>query len=126
MTILLDTDACIEIIRGNPAPLERFPEAIFWVSWISGFEILSGLRGRRGTKAEKRAKAFLAEANMIGFEAEAAHCAADVRIILEESGKRIGSYDTLLAGHALAHNIPLLTRNGAEFERVPRLQVLSW
>lgn len=125
-TLLLDTDACIEIIRGNTGPMDPHPDAGFLVSWISGFEILSGLKGKRSTKKEKRAHAFLKAANVLEFGEEAATRASEVRIFLEKNGMKIGAYDTLLAGHALSLDIPLLTGNLIEFERVPGLRVISW
>jgi tRNA(fMet)-specific endonuclease VapC len=123
---LLDTDACIEIIRGNPAPLEAWPEADFVISTVSRFEIQSGLRGRAGSKREQRAQAFLDAANTLDFNSEAADQAAALRIRLESEGQPIGAYDTLLAGHALALGLPVVTRNGKEFQRVPGLRLLSW
>lgn len=126
MTILMDTDSCIEIIRGNPVPLDAYPDATFVVSWISGFEVLSGLRGKRSPKSEARARAFLEASHLLGFDEGSAAEAANVRIILEQAGRPIGAYDTLLAGHALSLGVPILTRNTAEFGRVPGLQVLTW
>lgn len=126
MTILMDTDSCIEVIRGNPVPLAAYPDADFVVSWISGFEVLSGLRGQRSPKVEARARAFLEASHLLGFDAGSAAEAANVRISLEQVGRPIGAYDTLLAGHALSLGVPILTRNTAEFGRVPGLQVLTW
>lgn len=126
MTILMDTDACIEVIRGNPMPLAAYPKATFVVSWISGFEVLSGLRGQRGAKSEVRARAFLDASQMLAFDSASAAEAANVRISLEQVGRPMGAYDTLLAGHALALGLPILTRNTAEFGRVAGLRVLTW
>jgi tRNA(fMet)-specific endonuclease VapC len=122
----MDTDACIEIIRGNPTPLEQWKSESLVVSTISAFEILAGVHKRRGTKREKRAHAFLETATLIGFDAQAARHAAKVRNFLERTGNRIGAYDTLLAGHALSLQVPLLTGNVREFKRVPELQVETW
>lgn len=125
--ILLDTDACIEIIRGNPAPLGVYPEpTVYILSSISRFEILSGLRNQKSSKREKRARAFLDAVETCAFDGVAAEEAALVRIYLETKGLSIGAYDLMLAGHALALGVPLLTGNVREFERVPRLKVLSW
>lgn len=124
--LFLDTDACIEIIRGNPAPLDAWPDADFVISTVSRFEIQSGLRGRAGGKREQRARAFLEAANTLDFDAQAADRAAELRIHLEKAGQAIGAYDTLLAGHALSLDLPCLNRNTREFKRVPGLRLLSW
>ena len=123
---LLDTDACIEIIRGNPAPVQFTPDTVFVVSIISQFEILSGLKGQKGTKVEVRAKTFLKTADIRPFDDSAADAGAKIRIQLESAGHPIGSYDLLLAGHALALNIPIVTGTQNEFQRVPGLKIINW
>jgi tRNA(fMet)-specific endonuclease VapC len=123
---LLDTDACIEIIRGNPAPIDRLDNVTFVISTISKYEILAGLKGRKGTKLEKRAKAFLAATEIRGFDDLAAENAATIRIQLETKGQRIGAYDILLAGHAKALNLPIVSGNEREFKRVNGLKVINW
>lgn len=125
-SVLLDTDAAIEIIRGNPAPVQAVPKGRLLISAITRFEILSGLRGRKATKAEARAHAFLASIEALPFDDEAAHQAADIRIHLESKGRPIGAYDLLIAGHARSLRLPLLTGNLNEFQRVPALKLLTW
>ena len=123
---LLDTDACIEIIRGNPLPVSSFPDFTFLVSTISQFEILSGLKGLKNTKAEQRATSFLSLAEIRLFDEEAARAAARIRIHLEAKGKPIGAYDLLIAGHAQSLKFPLITGNHKEFQRIPKLSLLNW
>jgi tRNA(fMet)-specific endonuclease VapC len=57
---------------------------------------------------------------------EAARLAGQVRAKLERVGQPIGSYDLLIAGIALAHNLTVVTSNTREFERVPGLRVENW
>ena len=123
---MLDTDACIEVIRGNPKPVEDYRGARFVISSITRFEILSGLKKRKSRKVESRAKAFLQSVETLSFDDDAAGKAAIVRIALEAKGKPIAVYDTLLAGHALALGVPILTGNVSEFGRIKGLNVLGW
>lgn len=125
-TLLLDTDACIEIIRGNPAPLDAWPEANFAISTVSRFEILSGLRQRRSRKLEKRVHDFLQVADTRLFDEAAADQAVETRIYLDGKGQPIGAYDLLLAGHALSLDMSLLTGNLKDFGRVPELDLKTW
>ncbi len=124
--VLLDTDACIEIIRGNPEPLDHVPDARVVISTVSRFEIISGLRGVGSRKRERRAREFLEAAETLPFDSSAADKAASVRIFLERKGTPIGAYDLLLAGQALAMRSPILTRNRREFSRVPGLEIYTW
>ena len=45
---------------------------------------------------------------------------------LETEGQRIGSYDVLIAGIALAENRVLVTHNTREFGRIRDLTVEDW
>lgn len=49
-----------------------------------------------------------------------------VRAALESRGAPIGSFDTLLAAHALALHVPIVTHNIREFRRVEGLDVEDW
>jgi tRNA(fMet)-specific endonuclease VapC len=49
-----------------------------------------------------------------------------IRAHLEAKGTPIGSLDTLIAAHALALDLTLVTTNEREFRRVPGLRVVNW
>ena len=51
---------------------------------------------------------------------------AVIRTHLEQTGKPIGPNDLLIAAHALALNLTLVTANIRQFERVPGLSVENW
>lgn len=50
---------------------------------------------------------------------------AEVRRKLDRTGQPIGMGDSLIAGIALTHNLPLLTRNRNHFTRVVTLQLVD-
>ena len=58
--------------------------------------------------------------------ARAAELSAECRATLETSGQRIGPYDVLIAGVALADSRVLVTHNTREFGRVRDLFVEDW
>lgn len=45
---------------------------------------------------------------------------------LRDNGLLIGTNDLWIAATALVHGLPLVTRNDAEFRRVPELEVLAY
>jgi tRNA(fMet)-specific endonuclease VapC len=49
-----------------------------------------------------------------------------VRAELERAGTPIGPLDTLIASHALSHQLTLITNNDREFRQVPSLSVENW
>ena len=55
------------------------------------------------------------------LDPDAARESARVRALLESQGQPIGPYDVLLAGHALARSLILVTANTKEVSRVPGL-----
>ena len=50
----------------------------------------------------------------------------DIRASLEKDGNVIGPNDMLIAAHALAEGLTLVTNNTREFRRVPGLNVEDW
>jgi tRNA(fMet)-specific endonuclease VapC len=53
-------------------------------------------------------------------------CALDTHAELERKGKRIGEYDTLIAGQPLSRNLVMVRANTREFVRVKGLVVEDW
>ena len=51
---------------------------------------------------------------------------AEIRAALERAGTPIGANDYLIAAHALATDLTLVTDNVGEFSRVPGLAVENW
>jgi len=51
---------------------------------------------------------------------------SQVRQELEAAGQAIGPLDTLIAGHALEHQLALVTGNAREFSRVNGLRLENW
>ena len=62
----------------------------------------------------------------VPFDSVAATNAARIRAFLESQGQAIGPYDVLLAGHALALSLVMVTANTKEFSRVPGLTLENW
>ena len=69
---------------------------------------------------------MLSALNVAAFDATAAEAYGSVRATLEAMGKPVGPLDTLIAAHALALNLTLVTSNLREFSRIRGLRVESW
>jgi tRNA(fMet)-specific endonuclease VapC len=63
---------------------------------------------------------------VIDFDRDDARQAGLVRADLMARGAPIGPYDVLIAGHALARNLTLVTHNTREFSRVAGLRIEDW
>lgn len=123
--ILADTDVLIDfLLDASPvaAQVAAYVETDrLWTTAVTCFELLSGAdEGKRGNKVRDLVESL----NVLSLDRVAAQKAAEVRRHLDRSGQAIGMADSLIAGTALAHALPLLTRNRAHFERVPGLALV--
>lgn len=69
---------------------------------------------------------FLSSITILEFDSYAAEEYGKVRAELEKNGTPIGPMDTLIAGHARAEGMTLVTNNTREFRRVEELDVEDW
>ena len=128
MRFLLDTNAVIELLRGN----RRFRERLeLWrpvdvgVSAVVLHELCFGAyKSARAEENLLRIRALQLEA--VPFSTADAERSGEIRALLQRHGTPIGPYDVLIAGQAAARSLTLVTHNLREFERVPGLSVEDW
>ena len=128
---MLDTNICIYIIKQRPpAVLERFtsvPVGDIGISTMTLAELEYGASKSRHAERNRQAlDQFLLPLEISTFDREAARVYGKVRTSLEQKGHVIGSMDLLIASHALALKVGLVTNNEREFKRVPGLRVENW
>lgn len=134
MSYLLDTNVCIALINGSSGRVrQRYLQAagrgaIPATSSIVAHELWYGVAksGRVAQNANRLATFLRSAVSLLDFAAEDARAAGEIRAELERQGKRIGEYDTLIAGQAFARNLVLVTANRSEFQRVKGLVVEDW
>lgn len=120
--IVADSDVLIDALRGREPSLSRIHDELgagtLVTTVVNAFELLSGAGS---DQARHAVEALLAPLAVLPLDAAAARAAADVRLVLEQAGQKIGMADYLIAGICLSTGASLLTRNRAHFERVPGL-----
>lgn len=131
MTYLLDSNFCIEYMRGrNSLALSRLSaKALHEIRLCSVVKAELHLGALRSAKpAVNRAKidAFVAPYVSLAFDDVAADVHAQIRHQLETLGTPIGPYDLQIAAIALVHGCSLVTHNTSEFSRVPGLLLQDW
>jgi tRNA(fMet)-specific endonuclease VapC len=119
---LLDTNSLIYLFVGEyPALTERvasLPAGSLAISVITYAELASGTRQGK-PPLQPILDAFVEEVPIEPFDEAAAKAYADLPF------KR-GSFDRLIAAHALALELPLVSRNISDFADMPGLKVENW
>ncbi len=131
MQYLLDTNICIAIIRKkSPLATQRLTQHTVTdiaVSTVTVAELQFGVHKRSDpAKNQQALEQFLIPFQFLDFDYDAAQAYGPIRAFLEAQGTPIGSFDTLLAAQALAHNLTMVTNNVREFARVPSLRIEDW
>ena len=130
MRFLLDTNICIYIINARPAQvLERFQREVIGdigVSAITAAELAYGVARSGSARNRAALEKFLAPLEIAALDAGVWWRYGALRAELERIGRPIGPLDTLIAAHALALDVTLVTNNQAEFSRTPGLRVENW
>jgi len=120
-TFLIDTDVCIYLLTDSlpalSAKVAVQPAGSLSISAISLAE-LSVRYGERAFDAPELAS-LLAEMPILDFDEAAAKIYGALLF-------RRGSFDRLIAAHALSRNLILVTNNRRDFADVPRLKTENW
>lgn len=131
MRYMLDTNICIYVIKKKPESvikkfLEYNPDDIC-ISAITHAELMYGVE--KSQLPEKNLAAltfFLSAIEVLEFNSMAAIEYGKIRVDLEKRGTPIGAMDMLIAAHAKAECLILVTNNTREFNRVDNLKVENW
>ena len=127
---LLDTNIVIFALRDRtPTLRERLTEHFgrMAVSAITIAELQYGIERSSDPARNRRATdEFLSLVEVQPLSAAAAEHAGEIRAALAAVGRPIGAYDVLIAGHARAAGLTVVTNNVREFDRVPGLLVEDW
>ena len=126
----LDTNIVIYTIKNRPAVARKAflrHEGQMCISSITWGELVSG--AERSSQAERNLadiEGLAARLETVPFGVLAATHFGQLRAELYGAGRPIGPYDMMIAGHARALGLVLVTNNLKEFKWVPGLRVENW
>lgn len=128
---MLDTNIASFIIKGKSPKLElkfyALPLTTMCISMITRAELLYGVaKMPQATRLKSQVTYFLANIQTLEWDIHASNHYGIVRADLEKRGQVIGSLDMLIASHALAENLIIITNNMDEFKRVNALKFEDW
>jgi tRNA(fMet)-specific endonuclease VapC len=131
MRYLLDTDTCIAVARQKPAHVlnrfERLKPGDVGMSVVTYLELCYGAVKSQAPGANLEKVAMLAGLiPPLPLDVSAASHYARIRVDTERAGRPIGADDLVIAAHALALRLILITNNTGELSRVPGLRLDNW
>lgn len=127
MSYLLDTNACLDFLLGRSDLIAARIKKNFSrlsVSIITAAELKVGNRTSEDpAKDARNVDLFLSTVSSHDFNEAAAVAYGD---LIRRTGMKRGSFDRLIAAHALSLGLTLVTGNESDFSDVPGLKIENW
>ena len=131
MTWYLDTNICIECLRGK-APLIKEalqslePSRVNIPSMVMAELLHGALKSSKPEANQRLVELFIEPFETVDFDAGAAIQYSKIRNELESSGQVIGFNDLIIASTVMAHGGTLVSSNIKEFKRIRGLSLENW
>ena len=130
LAYLLDTNVLSDLVR-NPqgvvaAQITKAGEDTVCTSIIVAAELRYGATKSNSAKLVERIDLILIALEILPLETPVDQQYASLRHQLTRQGIPIGPNDLLIAAHALANDLTVVTANVGEFSRAPGLKVENW
>lgn len=127
---MLDTNIVIYTMKNRPRQVKKQFQrhnGRMAVSSVTLGELVFGAEySKEAGKNLADIEELIARLEVLPFESKAAYHFGQIRAALYKAGTPIGAYDMMIAGHARALGLVLVTNNEKEFQRVPGLMLENW
>ncbi|MFT7722022.1 MAG: type II toxin-antitoxin system VapC family toxin [Roseateles sp.] len=127
---LLDTNILSDLIRNPDGAAARHVEQVgareVCTSIIVAAELRYGCAKKGSPRLQAKVDGVLAAIPVLPLDLPADCAYGGIRADLEAAGQPIGLNDLLIAAHARALGLTLVTDNMREFGRIPGLAVENW
>lgn len=132
MKRILDTNVCIDILRGRKKVIGRLaacsPKECF-ISVVAEFELFQGAdrapADRRTEEREKVAR-FLSVIQILPFDSKCARLAAEINATLLNQGTPVSITDVWIAATGLSQGWTVVTKNLRDFSKITGLTLEDW
>ena len=128
MSLILDTDHCVAILRGRLNIDEVVPpDTTLFISATTVGELVYGAyKSARPEHNLDQVKRLVSAVQVLPLDADCAFILGKVKHQLRSQGTPIGEPDLEIASIALFHELPLVTHNQRHFNRVSGLILQDW
>ena len=127
---MLDTNIVIYTIKNKPEEIKKAFVAHYGQICISTVTLMELVYGAEKSANPRRnlndIEGLVARLDVLPYDYGAAVHSGEIRAELARSGRPIGHYDLMIAGHARSLGHVLVTNNTGEFKRVDGLRLEDW
>lgn len=127
---MLDTNTLFDLIKNPQGSVARRLAVVdpgsVCTSIVVACELRFGAQRKGSAQLSSRVDDLLPAMPVLALDVAADHHYADIRDALQRAGTPIGSNDVLIAAHARAQGLVVVTHKLRVFERVPGLVVEDW
>jgi len=118
MGVTLDTSVLVDLLRSDRRTLSEIDRLeskglVPVLSTVAVFEVLSGVEFTKSRSERARIEILLRQIPLESFDLDSARRSAEIRAELQRIGQSPGAPDVMIAGHALAAGLTLVTRDRA-------------
>lgn len=126
---MLDTNMCIYLIKNQPKEVaQRFAECLVGevvMSAITYAELEYGVSACATPEKERgKLHALVQDIPVMPFDQQSGTAYGLVRLATRESKK--DALDKLIAAHAVALDLTIVTNNVKDFQKYPKLKIENW
>jgi tRNA(fMet)-specific endonuclease VapC len=130
MRFLLDTNIVSDLVRHPRGKIfdriSEVGEEDVCTSIVVTAELRYGVTKKNSSQLTAQLEAVLGAIEVLALEAPVDAVYGVIRVGLERIGQPIGANDLLIAAHAMASDLTLVTDNEREFLRIDDLRVENW
>lgn len=127
---LLDTNIVSAVVKQPHCALAQrlatMPRTTFAISIVVAAELRYGVIRSASPRLARQVEAVLEGIDILPMHVPVDQHYGDIRAHLARAGQPIGQNDLLIAAHARALDVALVTANTREFARVPCLVIENW
>jgi tRNA(fMet)-specific endonuclease VapC len=127
---MLDTNMCIYLMKHHPAEVAaRFDqcfagEVVMSAITLAELEYGVACSGDKARTNQGALESLLEDIPAAPFDCSAARASGPLRLIARDRTR--DALDKLIAAHALALDVTLVTNNEADFSGYPRMRIENW
>jgi tRNA(fMet)-specific endonuclease VapC len=130
MRFLLDTNIVSDLVRHPRGKvfdrISEMGEEDVCTSIVVAAELRYGATKKNSSRLTAQLEAVLGAIEVLALEAPVDAVYGVIRAGLERTGQAIGANDLLIAAHAVALELTVVTDNEREFSRINDLRVENW